>query len=35
MGADLREFNGEQDRVHLLVCYAHRLPISTLVNRLK
>ncbi|WP_084957314.1 IS200/IS605 family transposase [Thermoactinospora rubra] len=35
MGAELREFNGEDDHVHLLVHYPPKLPISTLVNRLK
>jgi len=35
MGAGLREFNGEQDHVHLLVRYPPKLPVSTLVNRLK
>jgi putative transposase len=35
MGADLRESNSEQDHVHLLVRYPPRLPVSTLVNRLK
>ena len=35
MGAELREFNGETDHVHLLVRYPPRLPVSTLVNRLK
>ncbi len=35
MGAELREFNGETDHVHLLVHYPPRLPVSTLVNRLK
>jgi putative transposase len=34
-GAELREFNGEDDHVHLLVHYPPKLPISTLVNRLK
>ena len=34
MGADLRQFNSEQDHVHLLVRYPPRLPVSTLVNRL-
>ncbi|MET8311900.1 IS200/IS605 family transposase, partial [Micromonospora sp. NPDC005173] len=33
--AELREFNGEDDHVHLLVHYPPKLPISTLVNRLK
>jgi putative transposase len=35
MGAELREFNGENDHVHLLVHYPPKLPVSTLVNRLK
>jgi len=35
MGAELREFNGEDNHVHLLVCYPPRLAISVLVNRLK
>ncbi|WP_081642972.1 IS200/IS605 family transposase [Nocardiopsis sp. CNS-639] len=35
MGAELREFNGEDDHVHLLVHYPPKLPVSTLVNRLK
>ncbi|MFG2053443.1 IS200/IS605 family transposase [Micromonospora sp. NPDC048930] len=35
LGAQLREFNGEDDHVHLLVHYPPKLPISTLVNRLK
>jgi putative transposase len=35
MGAELREFNGEDDYVHLLVHYPPRLAISVLVNRLK
>lgn len=35
MGAELREFNGEDDHVHLLVHYPPKLAISTLVNRLK
>jgi putative transposase len=35
MGAELREFNGEDDHVHLLVQYPPKLPVSTLVNRLK
>ena len=34
-GAELREFNGENDHVHLLVHYPPKLPVSTLVNRLK
>jgi putative transposase len=35
MGAELREFNGEDDHVHLLVHYPPKLAISTLVNSLK
>ncbi|MBQ0905332.1 IS200/IS605 family transposase [Micromonospora sp. U21] len=35
LGAALREFNGEDDHVHLLVHYPPKLSISTLVNRLK
>ena len=35
MGAGLREFHGDQDHVHLLVRYPPKLPVSTLVNRLK
>ncbi|SIM45052.1 IS200/IS605 family transposase [Micromonospora cremea] len=35
LGAELREFNGEDDHVHLLVHYPPKLPISTLANRLK
>ncbi|MEO3784645.1 IS200/IS605 family transposase [Actinocorallia sp. B10E7] len=35
LGGELREFNGKDDRVHLLVHYPPKLPISTLVNRLK
>jgi len=35
MGCELREFNGENDHVHLLVRYPPKLPVSTLVNRLK
>ncbi len=31
----LREFDGEDDHVHLLVHYPPKLPVSTLVNRLK
>jgi putative transposase len=34
MGAELREFNGDNDHVHLLVRYPPKLPVSTLVNRL-
>jgi REP-associated tyrosine transposase len=35
VGAELREFNGEADHVHLLAHYPPSLPISLLVNRLK
>ncbi|WP_101255945.1 IS200/IS605 family transposase [Streptomyces barkulensis] len=35
LDATLREFNGEDDHVHLLVHYPPKLSISTLVNRLK
>ncbi len=35
MGCELREFNGGNDHVHLLVHYPPKLPVSTLVNRLK
>ncbi len=35
MGAELHEFNGEDDHVHLLVHYPPKLAISTLVNSLK
>lgn len=35
LGAELRGFNGEDDHVHLLVHYPPKLPIPTLVNRLK
>lgn len=34
-GAELREFNGEGDHVHLLVGYPPRVSISRLVNSLK
>ena len=34
MDCELREFNGEDDHVHLLVHYPPKLPVSTLVNRL-
>lgn len=34
-GAELREFNGETDHVHLLVHYPPSLALSTLVNSLK
>ena len=33
--ADLAEFNGETDHVHLLVHYPPSLALSVLVNRLK
>lgn len=35
LGADLVEFNGEADHVHLLVAYPPALAISTLVQRPK
>ncbi|RSM83193.1 IS200/IS605 family transposase [Kibdelosporangium aridum] len=35
LGAELREFNGETDHVHLLVHYPPSLALSTLVNSLK
>lgn len=35
LGAELVEFNGETDHVHLLVRYPPKLSVSTLVNRLK
>jgi REP-associated tyrosine transposase len=34
-GADLREFNGERDHVHLLVHYPPKMAVSGLVNSLK
>ena len=34
-GADLREFNGAEDHVHLLVHYPPSVAISRLVNSLK
>ncbi len=34
-GAELREFNGEDDHVHLLVHYPPTVEISKLVNSLK
>jgi putative transposase len=34
-GAELREFNGEQDHVHLLVYYPPAVALSKLVNSLK
>ncbi len=35
VGATLREFNGEDDHVHLLVDYPPRVAVSALVNSLK
>jgi putative transposase len=35
MGGERREFNGEDDHVHLLVHYPPKVAISTLVNSLK
>ena len=35
MGAQLKEFDGEEDHVHLLVSYPPKLSISRLVNSLK
>ncbi|OKI60672.1 transposase [Micromonospora sp. CB01531] len=35
LGAELAEFNGEDEHVHLLVRYPPKLAISTLVNSLK
>ena len=35
MGAELKEFNGGDDHVHLLVGYPPKLAISRLVNSLK
>jgi putative transposase len=35
LGGELREFNGEDDRVRLLVHYPPKLGVSVLVNRLK
>jgi putative transposase len=35
MGAELREFDGEEDHVHLLVSYPPKLAVSRLVNSLK
>jgi REP-associated tyrosine transposase len=35
LDAELVEFNGETDHVHLLVAYPPNLAISTLVQRLK
>jgi putative transposase len=34
-GAELREFNGETDHVHLLVHYPPKVALSRLVNSLK
>jgi putative transposase len=34
-GAELVEFDGEKDHVHLLVLYPPKVAISTLVNSLK
>lgn len=34
-GAELREFNGEDDHVHLLIEYPPTVTLSTLVNSLK
>jgi putative transposase len=34
-GAELREFNGEDDHVHLLIEYPPKVPVSALVNSLK
>src|SRR6266480_7501593 len=34
-GAELREFNGEDDHVHLLVEYPPKVAVSALVNSLK
>jgi putative transposase len=34
-GAELAEFNGEDDHVHLLVEYPPKVPVSALVNSLK
>jgi putative transposase len=35
LGAQLREFGGEDDHVHLLVHYPPKLPVAVLVNKLK
>jgi putative transposase len=35
LAAELREFNGETDHVHLLVHYSPSIAISTLADRLK
>ena len=34
-GAELREFSGEDDHVHLLVDYPPKVAVSALVNSLK
>ena len=34
-GAELREFNGERDHVHLLINYPPKVAVSKLVNSLK
>lgn len=34
-GAELREFNGEHDHVHILVHYPPKIALATLVNSLK
>ncbi|GHJ35580.1 hypothetical protein Sm713_11890 [Streptomyces sp. TS71-3] len=34
-GAELREFNGEADHVHLLVHYPPKVALSKLINSLK
>lgn len=34
-GADLTEFNGDEDHVHLLVHYPPKVALSSLVNSLK
>jgi putative transposase len=34
-GAELREFNGEDDHVHLLVAYPPKVAVSAMVNSLK
>ena len=33
--AELKEFDGEKDHVHLLINYPPKVPISKLVNSLK
>ena len=35
VGAELREFNGEDDHVHLLVEYPPKVAVSALVNSFK